>query len=144
MKDTDGSRLKLFSEFSNTKFIKPKLEKSTLYQETIREKFLLQMAAQTLLPSCITQVTVPNENDLSIEEGINDQLDPNEYDRKHSNEKWFKSNACNANELKIHSRSHTSEKLHKCDLCHEGFGQNNNSRKHEIICKNIQLKDCIA
>ncbi|MCP9263729.1 hypothetical protein DINM_007110 [Dirofilaria immitis] len=97
-----------------------------------------------LLPSCITQVTVPNENDLSIEEGINDQLDPNEYDRKHSNEKRFKSNACNANNLKRHHQIHTDEKPLKfqCDLCDKEFSDFRKLKKHNRTHRNEKPYQC--
>ncbi|MCP9263801.1 ADP/ATP translocase [Dirofilaria immitis] len=102
-----------------------------------------------VLPSCITQVTVSNENNnSSIAKGINDQLDINKYNRKHSNEKRFKSDVCDVEfyqrSLKRLHRKNASEKSLKCDVCDKEFNFASCLKRHRQIHSDKKTFKCVV
>ncbi|MCP9258420.1 hypothetical protein DINM_001464 [Dirofilaria immitis] len=97
-------------------------------------------------------LSVITENDSSIQTGITDQLDLNQYNRTNTNKKLFEcetcgkgfTQRCHLNEhnrihtgerpFKCHSdyRIHTGKKLFECDLCGKRFNQ-------KVLRKDIKI-----
>ncbi|MCP9257498.1 hypothetical protein DINM_000850 [Dirofilaria immitis] len=119
---------------------------------------------------CITQVTISNENNSSIQAEMNKQLDQNEYNQTcakkngssaiyvvkiHSSRqsKQPQSNTYrretfrmqymrHSSNLKTHNRMHKGEKLFKCDECGKQFSLRCNLNDHIRTHSNEKLLEC--